>query len=157
MARCLIVTATACILLATNGIGQEKSTAGSKKLPPPSKPSAKEQLAVRAWLRENTDSGKWEEIAWSGPVFQKLPDPAVRLKYRTKSPSGEKVVIDQIFTIHKGTAEPIAEEDYDVVIAAMFEPDGQLARRSRSIAQLALDIKNGKLTKKPQPAKKPKK
>jgi hypothetical protein len=67
--------------------------------------------AVRAYLKENTNTGKWEEVRWwparEGRKTLQTKDRAsvCRLKYRETGPFG-KSLSDQIFTIENGKAEP---------------------------------------------------
>jgi hypothetical protein len=60
-----------------------------------------EQRAVRAYLKENLPSGKWEEIKW-WPAKRLTDDGkpsnlAIRLKYRTQNEAGGMSVYDDVF------------------------------------------------------------
>ena len=66
-----------------------------------------EQKAVRAYLKENLPSGKFEEIRWwpTKPATAIAPDwsgTVVRLKYRTNNESGGQSVYDHVFTLNGG-------------------------------------------------------
>lgn len=70
-------------------------------------PKAKEtaeQKAVRTYLKENLDSGKFEEIRWGRPQVGKT-DPTksiIRFKYRSANRLGAMEVSDDGFRITKG-------------------------------------------------------
>jgi hypothetical protein len=72
-----------------------------------SEPDHEIRERVRAWLRENLDSGEWEEVRWWGskriePGYvpgQELYD-CLRIKLRTKSPSGGTVLRDFFFLLN---------------------------------------------------------
>lgn len=57
--------------------------------------------AVRAWLRENTNTGKWEEVKWWGPIQPPEGGPGeyVRVKIRTESGFGGLSLLDLVFWI----------------------------------------------------------
>lgn len=73
---------------------------------------------IRKHLRENTASGKFEEINWSDHFTQTSGDEVVRLKYRVLDPTPH--VEDQYFTIDldgkiitspSGLGKPETEEE----------------------------------------------
>lgn len=78
-----------------------------------------EQKAVRAYLKENLPTGKWEEIKWWGPVRLmddgKPSNLAVRLKYRSANEFGGMSVHDDVFEfvgkrmIHHKPGDPVNE------------------------------------------------
>ena len=59
--------------------------------------------AVRQYLRENTPTGKWEEIRWwparkvGGGSKYWSEHRICRLKFRTENPFGGRAVMDQVF------------------------------------------------------------
>lgn len=62
-----------------------------------------EQKAVRAYLKENLPTGKFEEIKWWGPKGLQNEDwdgwVAMRLKYRAENERGGMSVNDDVFMI----------------------------------------------------------
>lgn len=81
----------------------------------PKEADHKEREMVRDWLRENTDSGKWEEVKW-WPVKVVKPgtvlglqmeeeEPFVRVKFRTVN-GGDKYLSDRIFSFRGGKSQP---------------------------------------------------
>jgi len=93
----MIRTALMLIFIATAGIFCVAQDA-------PGKTAAKEspeQKAVRAYLKENLPTGKWEEVRWY-PVVRlidngKPSSPAIRLKYRTENQFGGTSLRDDVF------------------------------------------------------------
>lgn len=62
-----------------------------------------EQKAVRAYLKENLPTGKWEEIRWwpTLPGTAVAPDwtgKVIRLKYRAENRFGGMSVYDHVYT-----------------------------------------------------------
>lgn len=78
-----------------------------------------EHKAVRAYLKDNLPSGKFEEIRW-WPVTRLIDDgkpsnPVIRLKYRTANTIGAQEVYDEVFEfvgkrmIHHKEGDPVRE------------------------------------------------
>lgn len=69
-----------------------------------------EQKAVRAYLKDNLPTGKWEEIKW-WPTTQLIVNGgekgplAVRLKFRAENNVGGMSVYDDVFVMRKSGAE----------------------------------------------------
>jgi len=69
-----------------------------------------EQKAVRAYLKENLPTGKWEEIKWWGVKTlivnggERGPN-AVRLKFRAENQVGGMSVYDDVFVFRKDKVE----------------------------------------------------
>ena len=62
-----------------------------------------EQEAVRAWLRENTNDGTWEEVHWEKK--RSIDNPGsfwVDLKYRAKGSAGATVLYYRSFLVAGG-------------------------------------------------------
>lgn len=87
-------------------------------------PDHEEREKVRAWLKENTNSGTWEEVRW----WRFKSDEGVRitrLKYRTQSALGGKVLQDEVFLIKKdGRAKP-SSDDYRIYGNHGFTDDAE--------------------------------
>jgi len=62
-------------------------------------PDHVEREAVRAWLRENTNTGEWEEVRWydSNRSGDNNEYAELRLKYRTDNDEGATQLFDRIF------------------------------------------------------------
>lgn len=74
-----------------------------KQVIPRNDPDHAEREKVRAWLRENTPTGEWEEIRWwdavDVPRGQGKIHRMVRVKYRTENESGGMSVKDDFFIL----------------------------------------------------------
>lgn len=79
-------------LLSLAGCGSGSSGGGFASLADP-----EYKQAVRKYLRENTNSGKWEEIEWSEYTKEKSGFQQVRLKYRLLTPA--PFLAEQYFSI----------------------------------------------------------
>jgi hypothetical protein len=96
--------AAAVLLVAVPGFAQE---AGKPK-------ETAEQKAVRAYLRENLPTGKFEEVKW-WPVKQLLVNGgekgpnAIRLKFRAANEQGGMSVYDDVFVFKKAGVERHSE------------------------------------------------
>ncbi|MCC7424826.1 MAG: hypothetical protein IT428_31530 [Planctomycetaceae bacterium] len=92
-------------------------------------PDHEEREKVRAWLKENTDSGKWEEVKWwpvkaldendtSGLDAKKQKH--IRLKFRSAVPDGGMKLFDRAWNVEEKTAFTYLEIIENGVIA-MFQ------------------------------------
>lgn len=92
MYRFAMMATVVSLILSTGCLAQE---AKPKESP--------EQKAIRAYLKENLPTGKWEEVRWWPATALKSPDwkgwVAVRLKYRTANKFGATELYDDVFTI----------------------------------------------------------
>lgn len=81
-----------------------------------------EKQAVRAYLQEFTNSGKWEEVRWWPAVTVREGNKArrlVKVRVRTHNKLGALTVGDFIFEITRGQAKPAL---LDEATAAKFFP-----------------------------------
>lgn len=116
-------------------------------------PDHAEREAVRAWLRENTDSGKWEEVRWwrakkmTGPIEREIRHHEETIEKWKKEPtSGPRD--------REIAKEEIAQLEGKIQKLRTTEPDTALRVKLRThvrIAGLMLEdsyflIENGKAT-----------
>lgn len=106
-----LAAVAASLTLAVLSEAQEQGQKGGKPKELP------EQKAVRAWLAENTETGKFEEVKWWGPkrlLYDGKPsNVAIRLKYRTANRFGAAELRDDVWEfvgkriIHHGPDTPV--------------------------------------------------
>lgn len=75
--------------------------------------------AVREWLRENTDSGEWEEVRWWPARQVEIHNGrdygtrrVARIKYRTSGLGGGSVLIDRYFEMKDGRVIAASETEW---------------------------------------------
>lgn len=100
-----ILAVAAIAVLSTTLAAQEAKKQDAPR-PAADKPKeSPEQKAVRAYLKENLPTGKWEEIKW----WPTLPGTAIasdwggtvtRLKYRAANQFGGMAVYDHVYTFN---------------------------------------------------------
>lgn len=98
------ILAIAVVAILTTTLPAQEAKKGDKPKESP------EQKAVRAYLKENLPTGKWEEIKWWGVKTlivnggERGPN-AVRLKFRAENQVGGMSVYDDVFVFRKDKVE----------------------------------------------------
>lgn len=121
----------ALLLLAVVGCEQSAPVGGPAHKIDPKEPDHRERELVRAYLKENTDSGVWEEVKWWEPriikngMVQGLvmveDEKFIRVKYRSVSHTGQKALSDRILSVEAAHASAV-HSDIEVLVRKAF-PD----------------------------------
>ncbi|MCC7422532.1 MAG: hypothetical protein IT428_19810 [Planctomycetaceae bacterium] len=83
-----------------------------------------EQQAVRAWLSENSATGKWEEVRWWDAVEHPEGGRLVKLKFRHASRSGPSIN-EAVWRVRDGQATPFTDAEVGyATMSDIFPEDG---------------------------------
>ncbi len=87
-----------------------------------------EQKAVRAYLKENLPTGKWEEIKWwsvlpGTAISKSQKGTVIRLKYRAENQFGGQSVYDHVYVLVDGKLYPHTNDPVHANRDRIFETE----------------------------------